>query len=233
VNAQPSPFVPFGPAHLAALTAVALVVVGVTTLVRARPSATPWVRGGLILGIVVLVVFEVGMSVREGWFTWKTWLPLELCDAATVLAVLSLLVPRPALAEVLYFWSASGSVLAMLTPAIPGSFPRWDFVVFFGLHGLVLAAALVLVFGLGLHPRPGAPRRAFLLTLGWTAFVAVMNVVLDTNFMFLRQKPPVTTLLDWLGPWPVYILSGAALGFALFHFLAFPFRAEWRPDARA
>jgi hypothetical integral membrane protein (TIGR02206 family) len=177
---------------------------------------------------VVLVAFELAVAAREGWLTWKTLLPLELCDAAMVLAVVTLLVPRQATAEIVYFWAGSGSLLAMLTPELPWSFPRWEFVVFFGLHGLVLVAALVLVFGLGLRPRPGAPWRAFGITAGWAALVGLVNLSLGTNFMYLRSKPLVATPLDWMGPWPVYIGTGAAVALVLFHVLALPFRCGWR-----
>ena len=127
-----------------------------------------------------------------------------------------------------YFWAGSGSLLAMVTPELPWNFPRWEFVVFFGLHGLVLVAALVLVFGLGLRPRPGAPWRAFGITVGWAALVGLVNLALGTNFMYLRHKPLAATPLDGMGPWPVYIGTGASVALGLFHLLALPFRREWR-----
>ena len=229
---DPSPFVPFGPAHLLTLAAVAGVAAGVVSLARRRPVARRALRLGLAVAISALVGFEMWTAAREGWLTWKTLLPFELCDAALVLSVLALLAPRRATAELVYFWAGSGSLLAMLTPELRWSFPRWEFVVFFGLHGLVLAAALLLVFGLGLHPRPGAPLRVLGVTAAWAAFVAVVNLVLDTNFMYLRRKPAVSTPLDWMGPWPVYIAAAALLALALFSLLSLPFRREWR-DRRA
>jgi hypothetical integral membrane protein (TIGR02206 family) len=207
---------------------VALLALATVRLVRARPALAPLVRAGLAAGIVLLVAFELAVAAREGWLGWKTVLPLELCDAAMVLAVLTLLRPRPSTAEVVYFWSGSGTVLAMLTPDLPWNFPRWEFVVFFGLHGLVLVAAALLVFGLGLRPRPGAPWRVFGITAGWAAFVGLVNLALGTNFMYLRHKPIVATPLDWMGPWPVYIGTGAVVALLFFHALALPFRGEWR-----
>ena len=207
---------------------MALLAPALVALVRARPGLAATVRWALAAWIVALVTLELAVGAREGWLTWRTLLPLELCDAAMVLAVTALLVPRRAVAEIVYFWAGSGSVLAMLTPELPWNFPRWEFVVFFGLHGLVLVAALVLVFGLGLRPRPGAPWRAFGITAGWAAFVGLVNLALGTNYMYLRHKPLVATPLDAMGPWPVYIGTGAAVALLLFHLLALPFRREWR-----
>jgi hypothetical integral membrane protein (TIGR02206 family) len=219
-------FVLFGPAHLGALACVALVAALLVALVRARPGLAALVRRTLAAGIVALVAFELQVAAREGWLGWKTVLPLELCDAALVLAVWTLLWPRRAAAEVVYFWAGSGTLLAMLTPELPWSFPRWEFVVFFGLHGLVLVAALVLVFGLGLRPGPRAPRRMLVVTAAWAALVGLVNLALGTNFMYLRRKPSVPTPLDWMGPWPVYIGVAGIVAFALFHALALPFRRD-------
>jgi hypothetical integral membrane protein (TIGR02206 family) len=230
-NVPPVPFVRFGPSHLAALACVAGLGVSLVTLVRARPRLALAVRLALAAAIVALVAFEMTTGVRAGWIEWRDFLPLELCDAAMVLAVVTLVFPRRATAELIYFWAGSGTLLAMLTPELPWDFPRWEFVVFFGLHGLVLDAALVLVFALGLHPRPGAPRRVAVITLAWTAFVGLVDWSLRENFMFLRAKPMVPTPLDWMGPWPVYIGVATLVALALFELLALPFRREWRREA--
>jgi len=224
---DPPPFVPFGPAHLVALLLVGALALALARLVRVRAGSAVIVRLTLAAGIVGLLAFELTTAAHEGWLSWRTLLPFELCDAAMLLAVATLARPGRPAAELLYFWAGSGSTLAMLTPELSWGFPRWEFVVFFGLHGLVLVAALVLVFGLGLRPRPGAPLRAFALTGAWVLLVGVANAALGTNFMYLRHKPFVATPLDWMGPWPLYILAGAAVAFALFQLLALPFLAEW------
>jgi hypothetical integral membrane protein (TIGR02206 family) len=220
----PPPFVPYGAAHVGALVLTGLAAAGLVRLVRRRPETGAGVRYSVFTAIALLLAFELTIGAREGWLTWQTLLPLHLCDAAMVLALFTLAWPRPAGAELLYFWAAAGSTLAMLTPDLPWGFPRWEFVVFFGLHGLVLIAAAVLVFGIGLRPRRGAPLRAFLATAALAAVAGTANALLDTNFMFLRTKPLAATPLDWMGPWPVYIGVGAAVAFVVFHLLALPFR---------
>ncbi len=225
------PFAPYGAAHVGTLVLTGLVAAGLVRLVRRRPETGARVRYALFASIALVLAFELGIGAREGWLTWRTLLPLHLCDAAMVLALLTLAWPRAAAAELLYFWAASGSSLAMLTPDLPWGFPRWEFFVFFGLHGLVLVAAAVLVFGLGLRPRRGAPLRAFLATVALAALAGTVDVFLGMNFMFLRRKPLATTPLDWMGPWPVYIAVAALVALALFHLLALPFRREWRKAA--
>ncbi|HSD27048.1 MAG TPA: TIGR02206 family membrane protein [Vicinamibacteria bacterium] len=220
------PFVPFGTAHLASLASVAALAVSLVALVRARPGLGRPLRLTLAAAITTLVVFEFSVGAREGWLGWTALLPLELCDAALVLAVITLVVPRRATAEVVYFWAVSGTLLAMLTPELAWGFPRWEFVVFFGLHGLVLVAALVLVFGLGFRPRPGAPLRVWGITAAWAAAVGLVDLACGANYMYLRRKPLAATPLDWMGPWPVYIVVGAGIALGLFVLLGLPFRRD-------
>ncbi len=228
MSGSPTPFVRFGPAHLGALGVVLALAVGLVTLVRRRPRLGLPVRLALAVVIVALVGFELTAGVREGWLGWRGFLPLELCDITMVLTVITLLFPRRATAEIVYFWSCAGSLLAMLTPELTWSFPRWEFLVFFGLHGLVLVSALLLVFALGLRPRRGAPWRVAAVTVVWTAFVALVDWSLDANFMFLRAKPAVETPLDWMGPWPLYIVVAGGVALLAFQLLALPFRRDWR-----
>lgn len=214
----------YGPAHLGALVTTAVVAVGLARLARVRPRTSPFLRAGLFLATLGLVAVVFRAGAREGWLSWQVLLPLHLCDAAMVLSLVSLAWPRRRAAELLYFWAGAGSVPALLTPELPWGFPRWEFAVFFGLHGLVIAAAAVLVFGLGLRPQPGGAWRALLATLGLAAAAGVANLALGTNYMFLRQKPGAATPLDWMGPWPIYIAVGAIVALVLFQLLALPFR---------
>ena len=84
---------------------------------------------------------------------------------------------------------------------------------------------------MSLQPEPASrgrrlTRRAFLVTLAWAALAALANLVLGTNFMYLRHKPASATLLDHFGPWPVYLLVAAGLAAALFWLLERPFVAR-------
>jgi hypothetical integral membrane protein (TIGR02206 family) len=219
-------FEPFGPDHLVviALTiALALVLAGIAR--RHRDD-----RVGLALRVALALLMLGGVSgyviaeLRLGEVQLLEFLPLHLCDAAIFVGVFALLTRRPLACELLYFWTFAGSTLAVLTPEVWYAFPDWRFVVFFLMHGLTIAAAAVLVFGFGCRPRPGAPWRAFALTAAYAAAVAIVNVAVDANFLYLRAKPVTPTLLDHFGPWPWYIPVAAGIGLVLFHVLALPFR---------
>ena len=219
-------FALLGRDHVAALLCIAGLSVGLARLIRRAPGGRLALCTRVVLPLLLVgaVGFELSVGALEGWLTPEMVVPLQLCDAAILLAIVGLATLSRSVAEVLYFWTLSGTALALLTPDLQVGFPRFEFMVFFGLHGLVVVAAVVLVFGFGLRPRPGAPWRVFLLTAAWAGIAALVNLAWGTNYLYLRAKPQAPTLLDHFGPWPVYVLVGAGLALALFHLLGLPFR---------
>jgi hypothetical integral membrane protein (TIGR02206 family) len=174
----------------------------------------------LLAGAIGYVVAEWRLAELSAW----DFLPLHLCDFAIFVAAFALVTRRPGAVEILWFWALTGTLLAVLTPAVSGSLPDWRWLLYFAMHGGVIAAAAVLVVGCGIRPRPGAAWRAFGWTVAYAAAVAVVDAVTGANFLWLRTKPVQPTLLDWLGPWPLYLVAAGAIGLAGFHLLALPFR---------
>ena len=82
----------------------------------------------------------------------------------------------------------------------------------------------MLAFGMGLTVRPGAVPRVFLATAAWAAAAVAANALTGGNYMFLRERPQTASLLDYMGPWPWYILGAGLLALALFALLELPFR---------
>jgi hypothetical integral membrane protein (TIGR02206 family) len=96
-----------------------------------------------------------------------------------------------------------------------------------------VGAALFLVIGLRLTPRPGAVARVFGLTFGLLALDAAINLLTDGNYMYLRHTPGAHSLLDALGPWPWYIVVAAVLALVFFAILDLPFTMSRHRHASA
>ena len=151
-------------------------------------------------------------------------LPLQLCDVAILVAAGALWTRNRLLVEVTYFWGLAGTLQALLTPDLPQSFPSYPYFQYYMVHGGVVASALLLVIGLRLHPRPWSVLKVAGLTLGYVALVGGVDAITGSNYMYLRAKPPSPTLLDLLGPWPVYLVSATLVGVALLAVLDAAFR---------
>jgi len=214
------------PEHVVALIVIALWTIFLVVGARSRPGA--WLK----VFAAVLVVDEVSwwLFLLGGGQAAQVALslPLQLCDVAIFVAALALWTRWQPLAEVTYFWGLAGTIQALLTPDLPQHFPSYPYFQYYIAHGGVVAAALVLVVGLRQHPRRWAVGWVAGLTVGYAALVGFVDAVTGADYMYLRSKPPSATLLDFLGPWPWYILSAAAIAICLFAILDAPFRLRRR-----
>jgi hypothetical integral membrane protein (TIGR02206 family) len=218
--------------HLAALAATAAVAVLLVAGARRRPDA--WAaRAGRVLALVILggyVCEQLTYALRGEW-TVQVNLPLHLTDAVTFASIAALWRPeRALLVELVYFWALTASLQAVVTPDLGASFPDPLFLGYFATHGGAVAAACLLVFGTHRTPRPGAVGRVYAITAAFTALAAAGTLATGGNYMFLRRKPDDGSLLDLMGPWPLYIVMAAAFGLAVFAALAAIARATRTTD---
>ncbi len=148
-------------------------------------------------------------ALRDDW-TASVNLPFHLSDVVTVVAVAALWRPQAlGLVEALFYWAFSASLQAVLSPSVDEPFPGVLFFTYFATHAGVIVAASLLVFGCRRLPRRGAVLRVYGLTLVVAVVAGAASAATGGNYMFLRAKPPEASLLDLMGPWPWYIVTGA------------------------
>jgi hypothetical integral membrane protein (TIGR02206 family) len=204
--------------HIAVLGAI---VIAATLLVAgARRWGDAWsVPVGRAMAVIIAGAFvceQLTYALRGQWSA-EVNLPLQLTDAVTLTSIVALWHPESALlVGLLYFWAFSASLQAVVTPDLGQAFPDVLFFTYFLTHGGAIAAACLLVLGARRVPRPGSVWRAYGLTAAFAALAAAGTILTGGNYMFLRRKPAHGSLLDLLGPWPVYIAAGAALGLIMF-----------------
>jgi hypothetical integral membrane protein (TIGR02206 family) len=208
--------------HLAALVATA--VFAALLVAGARRWGDAWAipigRGLAALILGGFLCEQLTYAVRGQW-TAEVNLPLQLTDAVTLASVAVLWRAESLLLiELVYFWALSASLQAVLTPDLGQSFPDLLFFTYFATHSGALAAACLLVFGMRRAPRPGAVWRVYAITVAFTGLAAIGTLLTGGNYMFLRHKPAHGSLLDFMGPWPLYILVAALLGLLMFLALA-------------
>jgi len=213
------PFTLFGAQHLAALA-----VVAAACLLAARRARGP--RSPLLaLALAAYVVASYVAFYRNGLLSLEYALPLHLCNIAVGLLIVACLAPRQGLFEVCYYWGMGGTVQGLLTPDLAIGFPSWDCFQFFLGHGLVLVAVSHML-GAGLCPGRGSALRAF----GWINVYALVVGLIDWrfgwNYGYLMRKPPGSSLLDALGPWPWYVLGMEAVALVTFLLLEWPWRTR-------
>jgi hypothetical integral membrane protein (TIGR02206 family) len=224
----------FSTAHLAALAVLVAAIAASVIGPRRRPG--PWVRwAGYALAGVILAGWagEYIAEVIVGTWSIQYSLPLQLTDAVSLTAIVALLTRRQVLVELTYYWAFSASLQATVTPDLGYNFPSVFYFTYFMYHLGAIVAASFLVFGCRIYPRHEALWPVFWITIAFTAAVGIADVITGGNYMYLSHKPVHNSLLNVMGPWPVYILAGVAIGLAMF--LALRAIADWarRADAGA
>jgi hypothetical integral membrane protein (TIGR02206 family) len=206
----------FSAPHLAALAVLALAApVAVLVARRCSQRVTTIVYRTLAVLIVCGWVGEYVADIIQGIWTVRYDLPLQLTDLISATTAVALWTRDRRAAEFVYLWALSASLQATITPDLSWNFPSVFYFTYFDYHIIAVVAGIGLVFGCGLYPRPGAPQRVFIATLGWAAIAAAGDIITGGNYMYLRAKPVNGSLLSVLGPWPWYIAGIAAVGFAI------------------
>jgi len=181
------------------------------------------VRTRVVIALVIAAGFVTEQLVYAARGIWSAEvnLPLQLSDAVTFVSIAALLRPdKRLLVELTYFWALSASLQAVITPDLNESFPDVLWFTYYATHAGAIVAACLLVFVERRYPRRGAVWRVYGITIAWAALAALGTLITGGNYMFLRRKPAHGSLLDAMGPWPLYIFVAAAFGLALLFALA-------------
>jgi hypothetical integral membrane protein (TIGR02206 family) len=149
--------------------------------------------------------------------------PLRLTDLATVAAACALWSRQRWAYALTYYWGLVLSSQAMISPALESpDFPHYEFLAFWAIHLLVVWAAIYLTWGRGMRPDWRSYRFTATVTAVWAASTFTFNTIAGTNYGFLNRKPATASLLDVLGPWPLYIFTATALILVVWALMTWP-----------
>jgi hypothetical integral membrane protein (TIGR02206 family) len=221
-------FVLFGKSHLLTLALIVAVCISMGLVARSEKVT----RLAWLLAVLLMAQEAVKLYVFIGFYgqDWKHSMPLDLCRMNEFVCAFMLVRRSYPAFQVAYFWALGGSVSALLTPDLAYGFPDPRFLLFFFGHGLAVVAVFYAVFGYGFWPRLRSVGITLLVSSAYAVIVAGMNQLLDTNFLFLRAKPESASVLDLLGPWPIYLfgLFGLAIVICLLCYAPFALARRWR-----
>ncbi|MGM7724201.1 YwaF family protein [Metabacillus sp. Hm71] len=177
--------------------------------------------------LFLLLVFDVSHHIwlaSENAWTLKDDLPLHLSDLAVLLAIVMLLTKSLGLFQFLFFAGLGSSIQAILTPDLGRfSFPHFQYVEFFISHGGVVLTCLFMVLAYQYRPTLRSLWMTVLIVNIYGVCVFFLNKWLGANYLYIMNKPKNASLLDFLGPWPWYLLSVEVIMIISFFLLYSPF----------
>jgi|TARA_Y100000031_G_C8230555_1_gene390718 hypothetical integral membrane protein (TIGR02206 family) len=214
----------FGTSHVLGLLTSVLLIVFIPLLSVKHLSKNSQSVLGAAIGFIVMLNYPVWvvLEIIAGSFDMTLHLPVHLCRISNLLIPL-VMVKRHFLSfEILFFWGLSGTLQGAITPDISADFPHFHYFRFWIAHnGLVLALVYAAVV-YKMKPTINSLWKSFIALNVFLIFAIVVNLVLDSNYFWICGKPVTPTgehvpsILDYMGPWPWYILSAEFV--ALFHF---------------
>jgi hypothetical integral membrane protein (TIGR02206 family) len=203
---------------------LAVFAVGAVLLVwlgRRQSAAQARVFGkvlGALTGAIYLAVLIYSFIPPSRWS-----LPLQLTDLATTAGAYALWSQRHWAFALTYYWGLVLSVQALISPVLKSpDFPDYRFLAFWAIHLLVVWAAIYLTWGRGHRPTWRSYRIAIVVTLTWAVITLTVNSIAGTDYGFLNRKPETASLLDVMGPWPVYVLVASVLVLAVWALMTWP-----------
>jgi hypothetical integral membrane protein (TIGR02206 family) len=182
---------------------------------------------GRVLAAMIMAIFSVALVYKLVHPTIDHSVPLQLCDLAELTAAYALWSQRKWASTLVYYWGLPLSSQALITPDLNApDFPGHSFLTFFALHLLVVWAPIYLTWGRGMQPGWRGYRFAVITTLAWGAFTFVFNTIAGSDYGFLNRKPLNASMLDFLGPWPFYVLAEVVIVGAVWALMTWPWELK-------
>jgi len=180
---------------------------------------------GRALGALTAAIYAAVLiySLIPPSIKWSV--PLQLTDLATVAAAYALWSQRHWAFALTYYWGLVLSVQALISPVLRSpDFPNYRFLAFWAIHLLVVWAAIYLTWGRSHRPTWRSYRIAVGVTVVWAVITLSFNSIAGTNYGFLNRKPETASLLDVMGPWPVYVVVASVLVLVVWALMTWPWQ---------
>lgn len=222
-------FVMFSTAHI--LTVIGMfLIIGLLFVCKDKWSTSKIKVLKIERGFAIsLVVMDIGYYVwlfQSGRWDVSNSLPLELCSISLMLTILLLWTGNKHIYNFVFYAGIGGAIQAIATPVLDMGFPHFRYFHFFYTHIGIVLTGLYFTWVKGYRPTFKGIIQTMLALNIFLPIVFAVNVWIQGNYMFLRSKPANGSLLDFLGPYPWYILSLEAVAFLLFVCLWLVFREK-------
>lgn len=210
----------FSASHLAAVSFALLAAVSLFIVRKKVQESHPLfhvLRWGLFAVLITCELSYHVWAVSMDIWTFSGYMPFHLSSIGAITAMIGLFTLNRTWVQISFFIGIVPAFLTLVTPDLRYDYDHLRFWIFFLQHIAILLASLFLA----LHRPTWITLRSvggvYLLLLLYAAFVGfIINPVLDSNFMYLANRPGSDTLLDFFGEGFTYYLSLSLTALAVF-----------------
>lgn len=175
----------------------------------------------ILLSLTIVVYHSCQISL--GGYKIQTDLPLYLCSLLALLIPLFTHYRKYWMYEILLFWVIAGTSQGILTPDIADGFPNPDYFRYWIVHlGLVIVMVYATIV-FKMKPKLKSVFKSMFALQIYLILMIMINYALDANYFYLNSKPNATSILDYLGDWPYYIIVAQLMIIPYFLLIYLPF----------
>ena len=138
-------------------------------------------------------------------------LPLHLCGISSIISSVLLFRFNQFLYEFLILLGIPGAIQSLITPEFTLGIDNFFLIEFYISHGGIILSGLFLTFVFGHRPRIGSWKKVFFRFQLVLIVVHIINLILNSNYIFTRVKPIVDNPLI-IGEWPFYYIGFELIG---------------------
>lgn len=202
------PFELFGPAHIAAMLVLLSSYISIYVF-RKTLRIEGVDRVARLIIAAVLLTQEIGLNIyryQVGIWTLDHALPLHFCNMLVLASIYLMLTRNKLVFDFVYLIGLAGTLQAILTPALQEGFPHFRYFQFYTAHGMIIFSGLYFVFVHQFKPDFKSVKRTFIIINLLLPPIMLVNWLTGGNYNNLNRVPDVPTLIDYLGPWPFYLI---------------------------
>lgn len=218
-------FIAFSAMHWYPIFIVSVFMLSNIYLAKKHLSERNKIIFGTALAMIpaLCVISRMIFTNIEGTFTLQAELPFHLCRLLAIILPFVIYFRNKKWFGITYFFTMVGTFQALLTPDLPQAAPHYSYASYWILHGILIYLPIycIVVFGFKITKKDFI--NALIAGNLYLLFTFIINYALGSNYFYTSHKPPSASLLDFLGPWPWYILSVELLAILLFVLAWIPF----------
>ncbi|GAB4430298.1 MAG: TIGR02206 family membrane protein [Bacteroidia bacterium] len=216
----------YGTQHMVVILLILGLSIGLPLFSKRYLSAPQqvWISRAMAVVISSWVVLYDVILLYLGKVNYQTDLPLDICNLMGLLLLFLMWKPNKRFFSYLYFYILAGTTQAVFTPHLFDGFPNFVFIKYWVVHGglIVYILYIAVVWGFGLTLKD--VWRSFLVLQIYVLLVFMINKLIGANYVYVVAKPPTASILDYFGPWPVYLLVCEVIMLCISFMVYLPYR---------
>lgn len=215
----------FGLEHLAVILFFILFGYTLISWAKKQPKVTQYKVGNYFaFSLSATVILWTFLKVYDNQTFDKTQdLPFHLCNLLALILPIFSITRKYLYYEILLFLILFGPLQAIFTPDLANSFPHYNFLKYWYVHGGTIVFIFYATFVYNMRPTLKSAIKSYIALQVYTVLMFFINKLIGTNYFYVINKPKGPTLLDSFGDWPYYILVSELILIPYFLLIYLPF----------